>query len=174
MVTDLSTLVEMTRVISRKERIMKLLDDKLFEAIEVEAKASPRLRMNYDLRTQAMDEDPNWRDCSQRMLNVMMKDTVIPIHRHTETSETVIVLRGSGDEVTYDSAGNELARVTLKAGSACAAVQVQMRGVTPKAPFKGGCNRSSCRSYIKEPSGHQSPGVVEMTRNGIEMTRNLS
>ena len=50
----------------------------------------------------------------------------------------------------------------------------QMRGVTPKAPFKGGCNRSSCRSYIKEPSGHQSPGVVEMTRNGIEMTRNLS
>ena len=106
----------------RKERIMKLLDDKLFEAIEVEAKASPRLRKNYDLRTQAMDEDPDWRDCSQRMLNVMMADTMIPIHRHTETSETVIVLRGSGDEVTYDSAGNELARVTLKAGSACAAV----------------------------------------------------
>ena len=72
---------------------MKLLDDKLFEAIEVVAKASPRLRMNYDLRSQAMDEDPDWRDCSQRML-------------------------------TYDSAGNELARVTLKAGSACAAVQV--------------------------------------------------
>ena len=71
---------------------MKLLDDKLFEAVEVEAKVSPRLRMNYDLRTQAMDEDPEWRDCSQRMLNVMMKDTVIPIHRHTETSETVIVL----------------------------------------------------------------------------------
>ena len=103
---------------------MRLLDDKLFETIEVEAKASPRLRMNYDLRTQAMDEDPDWRDGSQRMLNVMMADTVIPIHRHTETSETVIVLRGSGDEVTYDSAGNELARVTLKAGSACAAVQV--------------------------------------------------
>ena len=103
---------------------MKRLNNKLFEAIVAEAKASPRLRMNYDLRTQAMDEDPDWRDSSQRMLNVMMKGTLIPIHRHTETSETVIVLRGSGDEVTYDSAGNELARVTLKAGSACAAVQV--------------------------------------------------
>ena len=101
-----------------------VLDDKLFEAIEVEAKASPRLRMHYDLRTQALDEDPDWRDSSQRMLNVMMRDTVIPIHRHTETSETVIVLRGSGDEVMYDSEGNELERVTLKAGSACAAVQV--------------------------------------------------
>ena len=42
----------------------------------------------------------------------MMKDTVIPIHRHTETSETVIVLRGSGDEVTYDDDGHELERVT--------------------------------------------------------------
>ena len=82
----------------RKERIMKLLNDKLFNAIEVEAKSSSRHRMNYDLRTQAMDEDPDWRDGSQRMLNVMMADTVIPIHRHTETSETVIVLRGSGDE----------------------------------------------------------------------------
>ena len=103
---------------------MKRLNNERCEAIVAEAKASPRLRMNYDLRTQAMDEDPDWRDSSQRMLNVMMKGTLIPIHRHTETSETVIVLRGSGDEVTYDSAGNELARVTLKAGSACAAVQV--------------------------------------------------
>ena len=53
-----------------------------------------------------------------------MMDTVIPIYWHTETSETVIVLRGSGDEVSYDSAGKELERVTLKAGSECAAVQV--------------------------------------------------
>ena len=117
---------------------MKLLDDKLFEVIEVAAKASPRLRMNYDLRTQAMDEDPDWRDSSQRLLNVMMADTVIPIHRHTETSETVIVLRGSGDEVTYDSAGNELARVTLKAGSACAAVQVPRNVYHTFIPYEDG------------------------------------
>ena len=103
---------------------MKRLDIELFDTVEKEAKISLRRRMNYDLRTQAMNEDSTWRDTSQRMLNVMMKDTVIPIHRHTDTSETAIVLRGSGDEVSYDSAGNELARVTLKAGSACAAVQV--------------------------------------------------
>jgi len=65
-----------------------------------------------------------WKDTSQRMLNVMKKDTVIPIHRHSETSETVIILRGSGDEVTYDSEGKELERVTLVYGSDCAAVQV--------------------------------------------------
>ena len=103
---------------------MKILDDYLFDVIEREAKASPRHRMNYDLRTQGMDEDPEWRDTSQRMLNVMMKDTVIPIHRHTETSETVIVLRGSGDEVIYDDKGQVVERVTLQYGSECSAVQV--------------------------------------------------
>ena len=103
---------------------MNIVDFNLFDVIEREAKASPRHRMNYDLRTQAMDESLLWRDTSQRMLNVMMKDTVIPIHRHTETSETVIVLRGSGDEVIYDDKGQEVERVTLQYGSECPAVQV--------------------------------------------------
>lgn len=103
---------------------MKELGCFLFDIIEGEAKASPRHRMHYDLRTQAFYENPSWRDTSQRMLNVMMRDTVIPIHRHPETSETVIVLRGSGDEVTYDAEGNEVERVTLRYGSECAGVQV--------------------------------------------------
>ena len=68
--------------------------------------------MYYDLRAQASESDPLWRDSSQRILNVMMKDTVIPIHRHAETTETVIVLRGSGDEVIYNDEGVEIERVT--------------------------------------------------------------
>lgn len=103
---------------------MKILDCHLFDSILGEAKASPRHRMHLDLRTQALDEDSSWRDTSQRMLNVMMRVTVIPIHRHPETSETVIVLRGSGDEVTYDAEGNEVERVTLRYGSECSAAQV--------------------------------------------------
>lgn len=103
---------------------MKKLDFQLFDSIKGEAKVSPRHRMNYDLRTQAMNEDPSWQDTSQRMLNVMMKDTMIPVHRHFETSETVIVLHGSGDEVIYDSKGQEVERVTLRYGSECSAVQV--------------------------------------------------
>jgi cupin fold WbuC family metalloprotein len=103
---------------------MKRLEYKLFDEIEEKAKISPRHRMNHDLRTQATDLDTSWLDTSQRMLNVMMKDTLIPIHRHTETSETVIILRGSGDEVTYNDEGKETERVTLRYGSDCAAVQV--------------------------------------------------
>ena len=100
--------------------ITQELLDKLME----QAKESPRLRMHYDLRTQAFDEDPGWKDTSQRILNVVMKDSVIPVHRHTETSETVIVLRGSWDEVMYDNSGNETERVTLAVDSGCMAVQV--------------------------------------------------
>ena len=67
---------------------MKILDNRLFNAIEEEAKASPRRRMSHDLRTQAMDEEPDWRDSSQRMLNVMMTD-IRRRQRHSSYCEGV-------------------------------------------------------------------------------------
>lgn len=55
--------------------------------LTAQAKASPRLRMNYDLRNSADDK-------SQRMLNAIEPGSPIPIHRHQKTSETVVCLRG--------------------------------------------------------------------------------
>ena len=60
-----------------------------------QAKASPRLRMNYDLRTSSADT-------SQRMLNALIPTTVVPIHRHEETSETVVCLCGRLEEIFYE------------------------------------------------------------------------
>ena len=114
------------------------LDDKLFDEILLRAQESPRRRMNFDLRTQAMeipgqaghdvDEtgSKGWRDQSQRMLNVLMADTVIPIHRHNDTSETVVVCRGRVREEFYDAEGNKTAEFVLEAGGDCPAVQVPM------------------------------------------------
>lgn len=132
---------------------MKFLDYKLFDSVEVEALDSPRHRMHYDLRTQAMDEDTSWQDTSQRMLNVMMKDTVIPIHRHSETSETVIVLRGSGDEVTYDSEGKEIERVYLMSGSECAAVQVPRNVYHTFIPHEDGTVIFEAKDRAYDPEG---------------------
>lgn len=115
---------------------MKILDYRLFDVIEEQAKDNPRRRMNYDLRTQA--EEPMWADMSQRMLNVMMVDTVIPVHRHRETSETVIVLRGSGDEVIFDENGKEVERVTLTCGTECSAVQVPRNAYHTFVPKEDG------------------------------------
>ncbi len=60
-----------------------------------QAKASPRLRMNYDLRNSAEDS-------SQRMLNAIEPGSPLPIHRHQKTSETVVCLRGRLVEEYYD------------------------------------------------------------------------
>lgn len=59
----------------------------LLDTISEQAKASPRLRMNYDLRNSADDQ-------SQRMLNAIEPGTMMPIHRHQKTSETIACLRG--------------------------------------------------------------------------------
>ena len=64
-------------------KITQAILDKLTE----EAKASPRLRMNMDLRDSASDG-------SQRMLNAIEPGSPMPIHRHRSTSETVVCLRG--------------------------------------------------------------------------------
>ena len=132
---------------------MKVIDEELLDEVSVQAKASPRLRMNFDLRTQAFDSNPDWKDTSQRMLNVMMKDTVIPIHRHTETSETVIVLRGRGDEMTYDDDGHELERVTLAADSGCRAVQVPRNVYHTFVPHEDGTVIFEAKDRAYDPEG---------------------
>ena len=70
----------------------------LLDALTAQAKASPRLRMNYDLRNSAEDG-------SQRMLNAIEPGSVLPIHRHPTTSETVVCLRGHFEEYFYDADG---------------------------------------------------------------------
>ena len=78
-------------------KITKALLDELTER----AKASPRLRMNYDLRNSEADQ-------SQRMLNAIEPGSVIPIHRHRKSSETVVCLRGSIVEEFYDEIDRNL------------------------------------------------------------------
>lgn len=70
-----------------------LIDSTLLDNLAEEARRSPRLRMNYDLRNSSGDG-------SQRMLNAMEPGTLIPVHRHTKSSETVVVIRG-GDTAEF-------------------------------------------------------------------------
>ena len=106
-----------------------LLDFRLFDAVLSEAKKSSQGRLNFDLRTQKFEpEGSDWQDTSQRMLNVLTKGTVIPVHKHNDTSETVICLRGAVEEVFFDELGNEIENYVLRYGSDCCAIQVP-RGV---------------------------------------------
>ena len=74
------------------------IDNILLDKLTAQAKESPRLRMNMDLRNSDGDS-------SQRMLNAIEPESVVPVHRHQKTSETVVVLRGRVVEEYYDDAG---------------------------------------------------------------------
>ena len=63
------------------------ITQQILDQLTEEAKASPRMRMNMDLRNGAEDQ-------SQRMLNAIEPGSELPIHRHQKTSETVVCLRG--------------------------------------------------------------------------------
>ena len=71
------------------------ITQQLLDTLTAQAKASPRLRMNYDLRNSEKDQ-------SQRMLNALEPGTVLPIHRHRHSSEVVVVLRGKVKWVYYN------------------------------------------------------------------------
>lgn len=67
----------------------------LLDGLTEQAKRSPRLRMNQDLRN-----GPG--DGSQRMLNAIEPGSEVPVHRHRGSSETVVCLRGRLVEEYYD------------------------------------------------------------------------
>ena len=96
-----------------------LIDNVLFDKLTAQAQASPRLRMNMDLRNSAADT-------SQRMLNAIEPGSVVPIHRHRKTSETVVVLRGRAVQYLYDDEGRETGSVLLEVGGEIPAMQVEM------------------------------------------------
>ena len=75
-----------------------VINKELLDALTTQAKESPRLRMNLDLRNSAEDG-------SQRMLNAIEPESQVPVHRHKKTSETVVVLRGRVVEEYYSDEG---------------------------------------------------------------------
>lgn len=90
------------------------IDDSIFTPLMEKAAASERLRMNYDLRNSTADT-------SQRMLNALLPGTPLPVHRHPDTSETVVCLKGRLDEIFYESGGEglrEIERIQLDANGA--------------------------------------------------------
>lgn len=93
------------------------IDKGVLDKLTEQAKVSERLRMNYDLRTSLNDN-------SQRMLNALEPGTVVPIHRHCTTAETVIIVRGKVKEFLYDECGNVAEEVFMEVGGDCPVLQI--------------------------------------------------
>ena len=97
---------------------MIIIDTGLLDNLTEQAKRSDRLRMNYDLRNSGSDQ-------SQRMLNAIEPASVIPIHRHQTSSETVVIIRGHAQELLYDQIGENVVEVVdLIPGGEAVAINV--------------------------------------------------
>lgn len=94
-----------------------VIDNCFLDQLTKRAQGTPRFRMHYDLRDSSEDE-------SQRMLNAIEPGAVIPVHRHTMTSEDVIVIRGRACEVFFDDTGNVTGQWVLTPGGETSAIHV--------------------------------------------------
>ena len=83
-----------------------IITQQLLDNLTEEAKRSERLRINLDLRNTPKDQ-------SQRMLNAIEPGSVVPIHRHCKTSETIVCLRGRILAELYDDCGQLIEAVEL-------------------------------------------------------------
>ena len=94
------------------------IDNILLDKLTAQAKESPRLRMNLDLRNSSEDQ-------SQRILNALEPGTVLPIHRHRNSSETVAILRGRAVQWLYDDEVRVVEKVLLEVGGDIPAMNVE-------------------------------------------------
>ena len=119
---------------------LDVINKELIAELLQQAKGSDRLRVAYDLRTSTDDT-------SQRMLNVLLPGTNVPIHRHEDTSETNICIAGRLDVVFYDKGADgafvESSRVSLNPNAGAYGVQIPkgawhtVEVIEPSAIFEG-------------------------------------
>lgn len=83
-----------------------IINDELLDRITKDAEASPRLRMNYNLH-ESLDAK------AQRLINVLLPGTPLPVHRHKHTAETYVLLRGKMFVVFYNDLGAQIERFLL-------------------------------------------------------------
>lgn len=126
-----------------------IITEQILDHLSEQAKASPRLRMNLDLR------DSN-KDGSQRMLNAIEPSSPLPIHRHKHTSETVVCLRGRLVEEFYDELERICTdRIELYPGGPIALVNVPAGQWHTVKALESGTVILECKNGPYEPLGDE-------------------
>ena len=118
----------------------------LLDELTAQAKASPRLRMNRDLRNSPEDK-------SQRMLNALEPGTSLPIHRHIKTSETVVCLRGRLRQFFYNDEGVVTDVIDLEPMSHCVALNIPIGQWHTVEVLESGTVILECKDGAYEPLG---------------------
>ena len=133
------------------------LDNQLLDTLSAQAKANPRLRQAFDLRTTPEDQ-------SQRILNAVEPGTILPIHRHRGSTETIIVLRGKVVQHYYDDNGNKIASFELASGSAQVGMSVPVGQWHSLESLEEGSIIFECKDGAYQPLSAED--ILEVAQEG--------
>lgn len=125
-----------------------IIDQKLLDDLSAQAKANPRLRQVYDLRTTPEDS-------SQRILNAVEPGTVLPIHRHRNSTETIVCLRGKVVQHYYDDNGSKVASYVLAPYTAQVAMSVPVGQWHALESLEEGSVIFECKNGVYAPLGNE-------------------
>lgn len=123
-----------------------IIDQYILDDLTAQAKTSPRLRMNLDLRNSPEDG-------SQRILNAIEPGSVLPIHRHRHSSETVVCLRGRLVEEFYDDLGIHTETIELSPSGSSVAVNIPIGQWHTVLALESGTVILECKDGPYEPLG---------------------
>ena len=134
---------------------MTIIDQALVDKVSSEAKASPRLRMNYNFHQSLEDK-------CHRMLNAVEPGSDIPIHRHPDKDESFVVLRGKVRSTTYKDDGSVIESVVLSQEDGLYGVDIP-RGVWHKLEsLESGSVVFECKEGPFVP--HEVDGILNVTK----------
>ena len=118
----------------------------LLDSLTVQAKASPRLRMNFNFH-RSLDEK------CHRMLNAVEPGTVVPIHRHPTKDETFVILRGKVRVTTHNDDGSIIEDVVLSQESGNYGVDIPKNVWHKLESLESGSVIFECKEGPFEPIG---------------------
>ena len=125
-----------------------VVDKTILDNLTAKAKESPRLRVAMDLRNTPEDN-------SQRMLNAMEPGTVMPVHRHRYTSETVGVLRGKIRWDYYNDKGEKTNSLIIDANGDIRCIHVEMGQWHSLECLESGTVLLECKDGKYQPLGEE-------------------
>ena len=130
-----------------------LIDKKILDELTASAKASARLRMNYNFHQSLEDK-------CHRMLNAVEPGSDIPIHRHPDKDESFVVLRGKVRSTTYNDDGTLIESVVLSQEDGLYGVDIP-KGVWHKLEsLEPGSVVFECKEGPFVP--HEVDGILEL------------
>ena len=130
-----------------------IIDKTLLDKVSEQAKASPRLRMNYNFH-QSLDEK------CHRFLNAVERGTEVPIHKHSTKDETFVILRGKVRVTTHNDDGSIIEGVVLSQESGNYGVDIPKNVWHKLESLESGSVIFECKEGPFVP--HEEDGILEV------------